>query len=117
MEAAELIRLLGAVLGSALLTQVLQGWFGRKRMSADAVNLIQQAAGGITKVTADDNARLRQENAQLERRNGALERHNGAMAHGLRDQNSYCWRLAQEVRRLGGEVPDPPELPDEIKHY
>ena len=110
MDGAELIRLLGAILGSAVVTQFLQSWFGRRRMSADTVNLIQQAAGGITKVTADDNARLRAENATLERRNDLL-------LDALRDQNSYCWRLAQEVRRLGGTVPDPPELPDEIKHY
>ena len=117
MDGAEIVRLLGAILGSAVFTQLLQSWFGRKRMSADTVNLIQQAAGGITKVTAEDNARLRTENARLEERNDGLEERNDLLAHALRDQNSYCWRLAEEVRRLGGTVPDPPELPDEIKHY
>lgn len=110
MDGAELIRLLGAIAGSAVLTQLLQSWFGRKRMSADTVNLIQQAAGGITKLTADDNARLRIENAQL-------EHHNDLFAHALRDHIAYCRRLAEEVRHLGGSVPDPPPLPTELQHY
>lgn len=108
--ADEVIRLLGAIFGSAVVTTIAQGWFGRKRMSADAVNLIQQAAGGITKVTAEDNTRLRAENLKL-------EHHNDLFAHALRDQVAYCRRLAEEVRHLGGQVPDPPELPAELSHY
>lgn len=110
MDGAELIRLLGAVFGSAVVTQLLQSWSGRKRMSADAVNLIQQAAGGITKVTAEDNVRLRAENR-------VLEHDNGALVHALRDQIAYSRHLAEGLRSLGGHVEDPPPLPDELQHY
>lgn len=110
MDIGELLRLVGAIGGSAVFTKLLDSWFNRRRMSADTVDLIQKAAGGVVERVEGDNARLRTEN-------DVLERHNGLLAHALRDQNLYSWRLAQEVRRLGGEVPDPPELPDEIKHY
>lgn len=110
VEPDELIRLLGAVFGSAVLTTVLQGWFGRKRMSADAVNLIQQAAGGITKVTAEDNVRLRTENSEVRHLNDVL-------VHTVRQQTAYSARQSDEIRRLGGHLEDPPPLPDEVVNY
>ena len=110
MDVIELLRLIGAVAGSAVLTKLLDAWFNRRKMSADAVDVIQKAAGGVVERIEADNTRLRSENT-------TLERHNDLLVYALRDQNSYSWRLAQEVRRLGGTVPDPPELPDEIKHY
>lgn len=109
--AANLIQLLGAVTGSAVLTSIVNGFWGRRKMSADATSVIQKAASTAVLRSDADNARLRVENDDVRRRERETDHENAVLLDALRDYLPYSRRLAGEVRRLGGVPEEPPPLP------
>lgn len=56
----------------------------------------------------------RHENEQLWRKARECEQEVAIVTNILRDYVGYARRLAAQVRRLGGQVEDPPELPESL---
>lgn len=114
-----------AVLGTGTVTTVIGWLLNRRKLSAETVKVIDEAAGNAVKRTETDNARLRQEMGEIRDdydelreeheilwgKARGLERDNATLTDALRDQIDYSRRLALELRRLGGQVPEPPDLP------
>lgn len=117
MDSDELIRLVGAFFASSVLTTLLTGWQNRRKMSADAVNILQTAAGTAVERSERDNARLREENAQAHLEKRQAERHNELLIDAVHALSAYSKRQSEEIRRLGGRLEDPPDLPDELLHH
>lgn len=129
-------QVLAAILGTGTVTTVVTWLLNRRKLSADTVKVIDEAAGSAVKRAEEDNARLRAEIREVRTESReeilrvqeeydvlreeheilwgkarGLERDNATLTDAVRDQIGYSRRLSAEVRRLGGTVPDPPELP------
>jgi uncharacterized protein YlxW (UPF0749 family) len=118
-------QILAAVLGTGTVTTVVNWLLNRRKLSADTVKVIDEAAGNAVKRAEEDNTRLRREvqevRAEYEElrdeheilwgKARSLDRDNAMLTDAIRDQIDHSRKLAVETRRLGGKVPDPPELP------
>jgi hypothetical protein len=128
MDAQGIVQLIAAILGAGAITAVVNGIFGRKKMSADVVKTINEAAGSVVERIEDDNARLREENGRLHREVEAavsvarraddhaysLDRRAQRLAEFLREYMLYARRQSDVIRSLGGTIEDPPEVPSDL---
>jgi hypothetical protein len=118
-------QIVAAILGTGTVTTVVTWLLNRRKLSADTVKVIDEAAGNAVKRAGEDNTRLREEVREVREdydelreeheilwgKARGLERDNATLTDALRDQIDYGRKLAVELRRLGGVVPDPPDLP------
>lgn len=125
-DAQSLVQLLGALLGAGALSAIVAGLFGRKKMSADVVKTINEAADSAVKRVEDDNTRLRAENTKLDEKvDKATEKARAAEARVYRAEQranrltdallayiSYAGRQTDVIRGLGGVIDDPPAIPE-----
>lgn len=128
MDGQAIIQLLGAIGAAGAVTAVVNAIFGRRKMSADVVKTINEAAGGIVERVEADNARLRLENNTLdskvddvqaqvraaERKAWEAEQRAHRLAEALIAYVSYAGRQTDVIRELGGVIEDPPEVPAEL---
>lgn len=128
MNGQALIQLLAAVFGAGGFVAIVNALFGRKKMSADVVKTINEAADGAVKRAEDDNARLRAENRELDSRVDECEskareakdrayraeRRADRLADALIAYVSYAGRQTDVIRELGGVIEDPPDVPAEL---
>jgi len=119
MTTQQLILSLLTVLGvGSVLGATVSGLFNRKKLSADAVKIITEAASGVVKDLRDENARHIASNGVLVARLEALEareqerdqrereRDHAILLHGYWDQQVFTM-----ARDQGLTLPDPPPLP------
>lgn len=121
MDGQAIIQLLGAIFGAGVLTAIVNAFFQRKKMSADVVKTINEAADSAVKRVEDDNLRLRQENRELKERVEEVEeeartarRRAERLTDALISYVSYAGRQTDVIRGLGGVIEDPPEVPAEL---
>lgn len=128
MSGAAILQLLGAGGFAAVLVAVINAIFNRKKMSADVVKTINEAAGGVVERVEADNQRLRNENQELEDevrqatktarladdRAYAAERRSARLAEVLREYVDYTRRQSEVIRELGGRIEDPPDVAAEL---
>lgn len=114
-------QLLGSVIGTGVVTTAVNALINRRKMSADTVAVLDKAASNAVQRTEDDNTRLRTElrglrgeNEELWSKARSLEHENATLIDVVRDLTAHARRQAAEIRRLGGRVDDPPELPAEL---
>lgn len=131
MDGQAIIQLLGAIGAAGVVTAIVNAIFGRKKMSADVVKTINEAADGAVKRVEDDNARLRKENEALdekvddcaqkareaEERAWHAERRADRLADALIAYVSYAGRQTDVIRELGGVIEDPPAVPEELSSH
>lgn len=128
MDGQAVIQLLGAVGGAGAVTAIVNAVFNRRKMSADVVKTINEAAGGIVERVEADNTRLRAENQlmdsrfdeiqakarEAEQRAWRAEQRAHKLAEALIAYVSYAGRQTDVIRSLGGVIDDPPGVPDEL---
>lgn len=112
------LSLLTAVGVGSVITALVTGLFGKRKLSADATKIITEAAGGLVKDLRDENARHIASNASLTERLAALERRelerdqrererdHAILLHGYWDQQVFTM-----ARDQGLALPEPPPLP------
>lgn len=111
MDGNQLFQLLGSIGGASIVAAVVNAIINRRKMGADVTKVIQEAAGTAVERVEKDNARLREENEKLWVKLRACEQENATLIDAVRDQQAYSRRQSEEIRRLGGTVEDPPDLP------
>lgn len=128
MTGDAVLQLLGAFGFAGILGTVIQAFLGRKKMSADVVKTINEAADSAVKRVEDDNKRLREENKELDEKVDAFiakareaeekalraERRADRLADALIAYVSYAGRQTDVIRELGGVIDDPPVVPEEL---
>lgn len=124
MDTTTLFQLLGAGGFAAVLTAVVQGLFSRKRLGADATQIIQKAASGVVvdlerQVAAKAHmiTELETQVAGLESREDALEQRVRELERSLEEsrtvnQMHVAWDFLafQELEKKGTHLPPPPPL-------
>lgn len=115
--------LLGAG-GATIIAAIVNAVFNRRKLSAEATQIITQAAAGTVENIMKDNASLRLELGEVKAKMIELtaivelseqrERHFTITEERYRwhmqQWHSYCTRLANRMRAAGLEVEDPPPL-------
>ena len=109
------------MIGTGVVTTAVNALINRRRTSADTMAVLDKAASNAVLRAEDDNTRLRTEvrdlrgeNDELWRKARSMEHENATLIDVLRDLTAHTRRQAAEIRRLGGRVDDPPELPPEL---
>ena len=122
-----------AILGSAgftaIIGAVVNAIFNRRKLSAEATQIITQAAAGTVENVMKDNAELRLKIDKLEialnKMQGVVELSEQRERINMITEERYRWHmqqwhryaatLADEIRRLGGHVGDsPPDWPEPV---
>lgn len=128
MDGQAVIQLIGAIFGAGALTAIVNALFSRRKMSADVVKTINEAADSAVKRVEDDNVRLRAENRELTQRVDdvveqarqaeskayAAEQRAVRLTDALIAYISYAGRQTDVIRGLGGVIDDPPAVPAEL---
>lgn len=114
MEGAAIIQLIGSILGAGALVAIVNGIFNRKKLSADAVNVINEAATTAVSRVEHDNTRLRRENQETRLELREYERKVDRLGDALRAYVAYAARQATVIRTLGGVIEDPPSISEEL---
>jgi hypothetical protein len=128
VEAQEVIQLVAAIFGASAVTAVVNALFSRRKMNADVVKTINEAADSAVKRVTEDNIRLRAENhamtsrvdeviqkaRQAQDRAYQAEQKASRLADALIAYVSYAGRQTEVIRSLGGVIDDPPEVPAEL---
>lgn len=110
--------------GAAIIVAMINAIQNRRKLSADAAQIISQAAAGTVENIMKDNAALREKQATMEAQIVRLtiaveaaekrEKHTAVMEERYRwhlDRwHRYASRLADEMRAMGGTIEDPPPL-------
>lgn len=105
---------------TAVLVAALAAVVNRRKLSAEATEIITKASVGVVDRVEADNKRLREDQVRLEKRldhivNVNRVREQRQVEH-LTLWHRYCALLGDALRERGGQVPDPPpmwvELPD-----
>ena len=110
--------------GAAILATIITAIVNRKKLSADATEVITKAAAGTVETIMKDNAALRERLAALESKLSQLtiaidaaekrERAHDAIEERYRwhlDRwHRYCTRITDELRAVGGKIEDPPPM-------
>lgn len=73
MTSAVLLQVLGSVLGSTVLVSLLTAYISRRKLGAEATEIITQAATGVLEQFKADNVRLREENRTLDAKIDTIE--------------------------------------------
>lgn len=130
MDNAALVQVLASVLGSTVLVSLITAYLNRKKLGAEATDIITQAATGVVNQFKEDNARLRQqadrdrqERAELRGRLDELElaeRRREWELHQLREQlqvhAAFDYLAIDKLREVGIDIGEaPPLMPDWVK--
>lgn len=110
--------------GAAIIVALINAVLNKRKLSAEATEIITKAAAGTVENIMKDNAALRleigqvkQELARLTVAQAAADRL--ARAHSVVEEryrwhldrwHRYCSRITDELRALGGRIEDPPPL-------
>ena len=105
---------------TAIIVAAIAAVMNRRKLSAEATEIITKASTGVVERVEADNARLRQEQQALSRRLDHIVEVNRVreqrQVEHLTLWHRYCATLGDALRSRGGQVPDPPpmwvELPD-----
>lgn len=101
MSQQTIIAIIGAVLGSGVIGAIIAGLFSRKRMSADAAEIITRAASGVVKEMEASLARSEKAAEKLvsdhELATAAMQRSHEAKMQALIDSHE---QEMEEVRRV-----------------
>jgi LPS O-antigen subunit length determinant protein (WzzB/FepE family) len=110
--------------GATVLAAAINAVMNRRKLSAEATEIITKAAAGTVENVMKDNTWLRQKIVDLESRivqfELAEELHETREREHLRAEDRYAWhmqqchdyteRLASALRAMGGRVDDPPPI-------
>lgn len=111
---SEVVTLLGSGAVGAVVAAIINGFFNKRKLSAEATNIISQAAGGVVQNLQDDNTRLRAANALVsdrERRTRrAIRKRDEEFREILDEHRLWDMTVAEKLRKAGIDVPDPPNL-------
>lgn len=106
------------ILGSGVVVWLLNRgftiWQNRRKLPTNAVSILQTSAAVAVERTERDNVRLRAENDRLDRERRELDHRNDVLMDAVRELLAYSKRQSAEIRRLGGQIEDPPPLPAEF---
>jgi hypothetical protein len=116
-----LIALLSAG-GATIIGAFVNAYFNRRKLGAEATQIITQAAAGTVENIMKDNALLREKVTQLETAMIKLQAivelsEQRERIHGITEEryrwhmqqwHAHCSRQTDEIRRLGGDIEDPP---------
>lgn len=114
MNAQNWIQVLGSGLVVWILNRGFTIWQNRRKLPTNAVSILQNSASTAVERTEKDNVRLRAENDRLDQRTRELDHRNDVLMDAVRALLAYSQRQSAEIRRLGGQIEDPPPLPDEF---
>jgi hypothetical protein len=102
---------------AGVLLAVVNGLFGKRKLSAEATKIITDAASGTLKDVRDENVRLLARTATLESRVTAVEHENQQQARHLRQTDALIvvhgeWdrQAFYAARNKGIDLPEPPPL-------
>lgn len=114
---SEILRWLTSIGISAVLLALVNGLFGKRKLSAEATKIITDAASGTLKDVRDENVRLLARQAQTESRLDAVERENHEQAEHQRKTDALIvvhgeWdrQAFYAARNKGITLPEPPPL-------
>lgn len=122
MTGAEITIALLSAGGATILAAFINAFFNRRKLGAEATQIITQAAAGTVENIMKDNTLLREKITALETRMIKLQAivelsEQRERIHGITEEryrwhmqqwHSYCSRQTDELRRLGGDIEDPP---------
>lgn len=120
----DLLTLLVSTGAATIIVAFITAIFNRRKLSAEATQIITQAAAGTVENIMKDNAALRTELGQIK---GELRTLTIAVAAADRRERAhavieeryrwhldrwhrYCSRITDELRALGGRIEDPPPM-------
>lgn len=102
---------------TAVIVATITAFVNRRKLSAEATNIISQAAGGVVERLENENIRLSNENEALRTRVSKLEARERTRDHRdhlfeeqVRLHQLYDEGLAIRLKEAGIEVPPPPPL-------
>lgn len=111
MNGTAVLQLLGSLGLAGVATAAVNAIFNRRKLSADATKVINEAASTAVERVEGDNTRLRIENTASRLEIRSLERDKDLLIDVVRAQHDFGIRAAQAIRALGGEIEGPPDLP------
>lgn len=130
MSGSELAIALMAAGGATIIGAILNAFFNRRKLSAEATQIITQAAAGTVENVMKDNNSLRQEvdglKTAVARLTAIVELSEQRERIHTITEERYRWHMQQwhryaaslsvEIRRLGGEPGSPPpEWPEPVQ--
>lgn len=121
-----IVQILLSAGGATVLAAIINAIMNRRKLSAEATEIITKAAAGTVENVMKDNAELRVRVAASDTRIRELEK--AQELHDVRERehllaeqryrrhqsecHDYTALLADKLRQLGQEVPDPPPIRD-----
>ena len=124
MTGNPLLDLLFSAGGAAIIAALITAIVNRRKLSAEATEIITKAAAGTVENIMKDNAALRErqalQEAQIARLTIAIEAAEKRERHQAVSEERYRWhldrwhryttRVIDELRAMGGSIEDPPPL-------
>jgi hypothetical protein len=114
---SEVLRWMTSFGAAGVLLAVVNGLFGKRKLSAEATKIITDAASGTLKDVRDENVRLLGRTATLEARVDAVERENRKQSEHLRQTDALIvihgeWdrQAFYAAKSSGIQLPEPPPL-------
>jgi hypothetical protein len=131
VSTAEIVIALLAAGGATIIAAFVNAFFNRRKLGAEATQIITQAAAGTVENIMKDNTILRDKIISLETRMIKLQAivelsEQRERIHAITEEryrwhmqqwHAYCSRQTEELRRLGGEIEDPPPAWPEPVRY
>ena len=103
-----------AVLGSSVLASILgaivAGFFNRRKLGADATQVLTDAASGVVQRLEEENKRIIASNRDLAKRVSDLEQEMRKMTAAITVHQDWDRRAARKLRANGIQIEDPPPL-------
>ena len=113
----EILRWLTSIGISAVMLALVNGLFGKRKMSAEATKIITDAASGTLKDVRDENVRLLARQAATDTRLDALEQQNRDQGEHMRQTDALIvvhgeWdrQAFYAAKNRGIDLPEPPPL-------
>lgn len=114
MDGAAIVQLIGSIGGAGVIAAVINGIINRRKLSADATEVINRAATDAVARVEGDNKRLREELAGKETRIVQLEHDKEVFRRALQRYFDYAQRVANAVQALGGDIEPPPPMSSDL---
>ena len=122
MTGADILQLALSAGVATIIVGIINAVMNRKKLSAEATQIITQAAAGTVETVMKDNAQLREKQAILEAQVArlttavALAEQSQRTAQAMDERwhwhvdrwHRYAGRLCDELRAMGGQIEDPP---------